>query len=1159
MSTNFNIPVLFRLGTKANKGLLQPSNLISVLEASKKSGVCVKRNDKGHSYWMWSLTQATYVEANKYPGFDSWNEFHNIDIDLKDLFCQLGFINCNRNKSCPEIIDFNQFNDTMNKIKQILDKCLQQFFHVAFVTGSRCGFNYVCRVRLIDESDSEMDLKNEEMYNYSFDFLIDILKKNLKRFATECPDESIKVLAKLLLENEKAIDETAGQLNRMKFCGASEFWTNELIEKFTDNISRAPFDKNKFKNKFKEKTNSRCESQLRGIFNNIDCSKIDWSWNTRLAIGYSAPAVFGSKEKALEWALSLNIPENEEKDRKNHLISIIKSWKPSNYKTKTGEELIKKLMADDPNLLEKNLEKEPNKLKNELKLEINKYLSEETTQIYSLCEKFQKIGVCAPTGFGKTRMIIDLAKIYNKNGKRIVFLVPLNSIRNDAWNDVQTEALDNKKTLFRSLAGDYNLTTNWTYVSAAQNDRKNYNPFTDYNKNIVAVYDSGVNKVIKNVDPENTVLVVDESHSIVTTGYRSEIMPKMFELISEWTSNLILLSATPNYEFTKINFTINASRKNDIIRNAALIPYIAKDDFSIIETIVEQRNKEHNLVIYFDFANKKLVADVKKVCKENEGFNLYAKPETTQVDEIRKNGWIKNCKVLFISAFGAAGINLYPTNMTDIVCLTEDAGTSIQSCSRVRNYDKIASIKLYAKSDVNKFIHKSLKDYWNGLARNYSELAEIYDVFNELFLDLQPTFNDRIFYKDPEKTKFNDFVDAISQQNTEFEYFKKYAKANNINLTLQPEETFGKINGRKRNKMEKQMLFNQMNDEDFDQLRDKFSINTIKLLKRVRSNFIETGYFKELFDALPDKFAPQILKDYTRIIRLSCRSDYWPILIYYLADSFEKSYSYNKWQTNDWNLIQNWMNLVLNKHQKDKTFVQNYNKRFEEQLFGLKQFALFVIKYYDRFQQAFNIRFKLEQKLEREQKQIQNDINLIELLGLNNIVNYTENYDIVDEIAYGEYLRPTDKDITMFNNLIRWNIDQNGKLIDRLMLNEEPKENTTEELEPDIKKIWNELGAEWEAKQNKLSKSAAGKIGGKIGGKAPKKGTGTGKASKNFKTYLCVEDYSYKKGGKSLKEFNAFKGKTYVLKDITNKGISKPTALKIIKSEHFEELTKLTK
>ena len=134
----------------------------------------------------------------------------------------------------------------------------------------------------------------------------------------------------------------------------------------------------------------------------------------------------------------------------------------------------------------------------------------------------------------------------------------------------------------------------------------------------------------------------------------------------------------------------------------------------------------------------------------------------------------------------------------------------------------------------------------------------------------------------------------------------------------------------------------------------------------------------------------------------------------------------------------------------------------------------------------------------------------------------------------------------MFNNLIRWNIDPNGKLIDRNILNEEPTENTTEEL-------WNELETEWEKEQNKLSKSNAGKIGGKIGGKASKKGTGTGKASKNFKTYLCVEDYSYKKGGKSPKEFNAFKGKTYVLKDVTNKGISKNTALKIIKSEHFEE------
>lgn len=68
------------------------------------------------------------------------------------------------------------------------------------------------------------------------------------------------------------------------------------------------------------------------------------------------------------------------------------------------------------------------KISYDLKLNVEKYLSERKAEIFAFIAKNRFSYVVAPTGSGKTSIMVELAKELAKQGKKALFLVPTNSI-----------------------------------------------------------------------------------------------------------------------------------------------------------------------------------------------------------------------------------------------------------------------------------------------------------------------------------------------------------------------------------------------------------------------------------------------------------------------------------------------------------------------------------------------------------------------------------------------------------------------------------------------------------------------------------------------------------------------------------------------------------
>lgn len=226
---NMIVPVCFAYGRKTNDGVATGAGLEEVLIKSAACGSSIKKNGIGYKYWMLDVPEIN-IDDDKSDWLSKWNGHYNIDIDLKDLLRETGCISVKQRKQTYfskkrgmtvtnvtthiSIDDAAKYRNIMTTCRSIFDRCLATSFKYAFITGSECGFNYVCDGRPYEDTD----WKTNEYYEKSFYFIYGGLMSAIAQFAEKSPDDNEREIAGLLMQYaSKTFDATAVQITRVKF------------------------------------------------------------------------------------------------------------------------------------------------------------------------------------------------------------------------------------------------------------------------------------------------------------------------------------------------------------------------------------------------------------------------------------------------------------------------------------------------------------------------------------------------------------------------------------------------------------------------------------------------------------------------------------------------------------------------------------------------------------------------------------------------------------------------------------------------------------------------------------------------------------------------------------------------------------------------------
>ena len=865
----FNVPVCYATGGKSNKGTAVGAQLQDVLEKAEGLGRCIKKNGWGVKYWMLDLPEIE-VGRDKSQWIKHWNGYFNFDIDLKAPLAEIGCIEVTEreqkwqrndgtvNLSVTQVInviDKDRFNQFMSVCAKIFNIAFGFSFVYAFVTGSGCGFNYVV-VGRPDDTDCDDKWKNEEYYNnayfYTYNNLITTILNaaNAKIEDGDTEKHEMQNVCRLLIEHQnKVFDATSVQISRVKYCGTgTPAWYNS--NKIYAPVYNVAMEAGaKARKKYEENSGPDIKIENNGLIRLKKGGDFGFDdYLDRMALAYALAVIYkDDKEGGIAFINSIEDKQlDEKKDRRAHLMSTYLGSFGHAYASQRGYDFYRHLTCGD--------EKE-DKTENNDVLFIKEYLSERTAEVYALLKKHKKIEIVAPTGYGKTKMVEKMANMAEQDNKRVVFLVPTNAIADSTYADMIP------KNTFDTIANP---------IKSVRVERGSIYQCDGRSNLYICVYDTGTYGWLNELDPRTDIPVIDEAHTTVSTVYRARTMHKMCDFMKNWDGEMVLLSATPACETHFVSHVVQAKKEKAVTRKAQVVIYdsdcAAVSDAKFIYNLMRQAiygvPRNENIVIYYDFSNKKMVDEINDIVNKNIGANekyaLYAKTCKKTVETVKSTGWCGDQRVMFVSAYGQYGVNFKPKKKTHVFVFSNGAEVIVQALSRVRTYDMLGSITVYIKKSERLLLDKPLSYYYSTTQRDITKLMEIRDIIKDYTIGAV-THNGRVISKDEKENKYVDASEAVVLKNGELGMLSHYAAMNEIELSYT--EIGKQVNTIKltNNPISKNMYMTKLDDVAANKLLTEHTQRRIKYCRRVydtyTSGYAQKREYRDLFNSLPDECA----------------------------------------------------------------------------------------------------------------------------------------------------------------------------------------------------------------------------------------------------------------------------------------------------------------
>jgi hypothetical protein len=213
-------------------------------------------------------------------------------------------------------------------------------------------------------------------------------------------------------------------------------------------------------------------------------------------------------------------------------------------------------------------------------LVVNKFLSEKEKEIFNVIKSQKLTAIDAPTGVGKTTLLLALVELFKKLGLKAVFALPTQILTKSVYKD----AIKNNSDV-AILCGGVHVSNDYLDKSL-----------------IITTYDKlrGVS------DISERVLIVDESHNLVSAfGYRANAV-RYFQTAFKTAAKTVLLSGTHNdlmlsvFGFHKIKIKQLEQQK------VKVFDYETNDFTSKAMQLLEQRENSNDVDIILMNSNEQL-------------------------------------------------------------------------------------------------------------------------------------------------------------------------------------------------------------------------------------------------------------------------------------------------------------------------------------------------------------------------------------------------------------------------------------------------------------------------------------------------------------------------------------------------------------------------
>ena len=864
-----------------------PAGLKQILDDATAKQSSAKHNGRGYAYWMFNIDGPCPMGANhqtvKPTDFEYWNGWHNIDIDLKEVYSELGFIKKDNNSYT--ITELSLYEEARDEMKRCFDIILAPYYSVGFISSSLFGFNYVCRARCEWADDPA------EQHEKSYKYIMCRLFAGIKQMASAGPEHKMTaVIGNLMLKHiGKVLDMSACEFTRKKFASDRGWWTNKYAPDFTISEEQYYGPNGVSLLDEAEKSAGHVAPTKTTVCNS---SGDKWDNKDRTEFGRSLPVILGTVQAARDFLREHPIPgptATKSKERTAEVLGVLKGFDPQkHFASPRGYALYKELCGENSVMAGTE----------DCCIYINKYMQEKAGFVFSELIKETRLGIMAPTGYGKTYMVAKLAELANSNGMRIIFMAPTNSIANDAAANLCYEK-QNDINLFGYAAGMKKA--DWKFVTSAAGAGKKtgvkYDVYDDADKNIICVYDTGIYTLLNNISTDNSIIIVDESHSIFTTGYR-DIMISMRDMILNWNGYIMLMSATPGNEMSRMHKVLYFKKKTPAGRCCEVRLYPngnQKAAMKIIFNILLNRDRTRQVFVYMSTMNIKKAKEAERSAKEH-GFDIYSK-DTREVECIvRQDGWSKS-DVLFCSAYGQYGINLYPLKKTDIYVFADNAMEAVQAMSRVRNYENVGDIYIYKHNDKRVYKENKWSEYMKITGRDYNELYSFINGAAELMW--KPKLDGRAVSEEAEKNRFNDIVMANNMKYNELGELYKYAKMNDIEIKKIISVDNGSISG-VQSKYKLKLCDIVSGNLDTEEIRENVNKNDIKTAKYLHATYLGANAPREtvgkiMLKYMESSFTPSYMNQLVQSVKCAMSGSIHTLLLAYAACGIEMDNRAGMW------------------------------------------------------------------------------------------------------------------------------------------------------------------------------------------------------------------------------------------------------------------------
>jgi len=385
--------------------------------------------------------------------------------------------------------------------------------------------------------------------------------------------------------------------------------------------------------------------------------------------------------------------------------------------------------------------KEFKKLRNEifgqepiLNITIEKYILEKHwEEIFSKLKDKKMIVVDSPTGSGKTTSLIEYLK---KKNEKFIFLTPYYLL---------TRQIEKE----RNIVGFY---------EGSQNE------LTPETKWIVSTWNQFW-KLLKKINPEEFILVLDEAHNLYTAyDYRLKDIKTIIENLTGF-KRVIMLSGTTKGLFKKVVRIKQKVKKKD---KFIIYPYMAyeviktirdgkkiKEDIklrkSVVDKIKEEIEKGHKVLIYLD--NKQRAEKIKEIL-ESDGYSVNIVSSETKLKEdnqsIFNEGKLEE-QITINTAVLSEGVSIYNQDI-DKVFIFE-----------VSNLYSLLQF-------LARFRKKKVTFYYYTKPLNRVDLLEFYPYLDFEFEEIV-NFNNRIITFEEFLSKLEEIKNTIDEKGLNQKFF----------------------------------------------------------------------------------------------------------------------------------------------------------------------------------------------------------------------------------------------------------------------------------------------------------------------------------------------------------------------------------------------------